>query len=147
MELRIVYADTSFLLSHFINDDHTDDARYLIWEVPTALRISSLGILEYQTSLWRKVGIDGFTRAHAERAIRLFERQIAARWFVVSTIADGVIHERAKSLAAAYSSDLKVPSLDILHVAVALEMGVNEFWTFDGRQKRLAEAVGLKVNP
>lgn len=146
MEPRVVYADTSFLLSHYINDDHTDLARYLAWEIPTQLRISKLGILEYQTSLWRKVGIDGFTRAHAERAIRLFERQIAESWFVVATTADGIVYDRANSLAAAHSSELKVRSLDILHVAFALEMGVTEFWTFDDRQKRLAAAVGLRVN-
>lgn len=147
MEPRVVYADTSFLLSHYINDDHTDRARSLIWEVPTPLRISQLGILEYHSSLWRKVGTDGFNRAHAERAIRLFERQIAEGWFVVAAIADGIVYERAKSLATVYSSDLKVRSLDILHVAFALEMGLSEFWTFDDRQKRLAEAVGLRINP
>jgi predicted nucleic acid-binding protein len=147
MEPRKIYADTSFLLSHHINDEHTDRARFLICEVSVSLRISRLGILEYHTSLWRKVGADGFSRSHAERAIRFFERQIDGKWFVLSTIADEVVHERAKSLAAAYSSELKVRSLDILHVACALEMGVSEFWTFDDRQRRLAAEVGLRVNP
>jgi predicted nucleic acid-binding protein len=30
-----------------------------------------------------------------------------------------------------------------LHVACALEMNVQKFWTFDDRQAKLAEAVGL----
>jgi predicted nucleic acid-binding protein len=147
MEHRTVYADTSFLLSHHLNDEHTDRARFLIGQVSVPLRISRLGILEYHTSLWRKVGADGFSRSHAERAIRFFERQIDEKRFVVCTIAEGIVHERAKSLAAAYSSELKVRSLDILHVACALEMGVSEVWTFDERQKRLAAEVGLRVNP
>ena len=35
--------------------------------------------------------------------------------------------------------------MDILHVATALELGVKEFLTFDGNQKKLAEAEGLVV--
>jgi len=35
--------------------------------------------------------------------------------------------------------------LDTLHVASALELKAERFWTFDERQKRLARAVGLKT--
>jgi predicted nucleic acid-binding protein len=34
---------------------------------------------------------------------------------------------------------------DILHVATAIHLGVRDFLTFDGNQKRLAEAEGLVV--
>ena len=34
---------------------------------------------------------------------------------------------------------------DILHVATALHLGVSEFLTFDGNQKKLAEAEGLAM--
>jgi hypothetical protein len=40
-----------------------------------------------------------------------------------------------------------VRSLDILHVAIALELGATLFLTFDHAQKRLAQAAGLKVRP
>jgi predicted nucleic acid-binding protein len=36
-----------------------------------------------------------------------------------------------------------VRTLDSLHVACALELKAERFWTFDDRQVRLAEAVGL----
>lgn len=126
MQAKAVYADTSFLMSHYINDDHTDRARYLIGENPSALRISRLCILEFHTAVWRKVGSEDFTRTHAERVLRLFERQTADGWFVVTNLSEHVIYERAKSLAAAYPSDLKVRSLDILHVAHATEGGADE---------------------
>ena len=35
-------------------------------------------------------------------------------------------------------------ALDVLHVAVAVELGLRSFVTFDRRQQRLAAAVGLK---
>ena len=48
-------------------------------------------------------------------------------------------------LTRLYAQELKVRALDILHVAQALELGVRSFWTFDLRQKKLAERVGFKV--
>ena len=36
-------------------------------------------------------------------------------------------------------------TLDTLHVACALELGAERFWTFDARQAKLARAVGLKA--
>jgi predicted nucleic acid-binding protein len=39
-----------------------------------------------------------------------------------------------------------VRTLDSLHVACALELKAERFWTFDDRQARLAEAVGLNLS-
>jgi predicted nucleic acid-binding protein len=36
---------------------------------------------------------------------------------------------------------------DILQVAAALVVGATEFWSFDGKQRALAQAEGLKVGP
>jgi len=38
-------------------------------------------------------------------------------------------------------------SLDILHVATALQLEAEVFLTFDERQRKLAHAEGLKVKP
>jgi len=49
-------------------------------------------------------------------------------------------------LARIHAPSLGCRTLDILHVAAALELGAKEFWTFDERQAKLAKAVGLKVS-
>jgi len=38
-------------------------------------------------------------------------------------------------------------SFDILHVATALQVEAKELLTFDERQRKLAQAAGLKVKP
>ena len=48
-------------------------------------------------------------------------------------------------LARQYGPTLGVRTLDSLHVACALELRAERFWTFDERQARLAEAVGLNT--
>jgi predicted nucleic acid-binding protein len=50
-------------------------------------------------------------------------------------------------LARRYGPTLGVRTLDSLHVACALELKAQRFWTFDERQTRLAQAVGLDTNP
>jgi predicted nucleic acid-binding protein len=57
------------------------------------------------------------------------------------------IWESSIDLARRYGPALGVRMLDSLHVACALELKSRQFWTFDERQARLAEAVGLDTNP
>jgi predicted nucleic acid-binding protein len=49
-------------------------------------------------------------------------------------------------LARRHGPKLGVRTLDSLHVACALELKAERFWTFDGRQAKLAKAEGLKTS-
>ena len=55
------------------------------------------------------------------------------------------VHQRAEALSSAHTLTSGHRLADILHVATALHLGVTEFLTFDGNQKKLAEAEGLIV--
>jgi len=49
-------------------------------------------------------------------------------------------------LARRYGPKLGIRTLESLHVASALELKADRFWTFDERQAKLAKAVGLKIS-
>jgi len=53
--------------------------------------------------------------------------------------------ELARSLSEQYGRALRNRALDVLYVAAALQFGAGAFATFDDRQGRLAEAVGMKL--
>lgn len=53
--------------------------------------------------------------------------------------------ERAAEIARAHVAHTGTRTLDTLHVAAALELKADRFWTFDDRQAKLAKAVGLKL--
>lgn len=55
--------------------------------------------------------------------------------------------ETSINLAQRHGPTLGVRTIDSLHVACALELHAQKFWTFDDRQARLAEAVGLDTTP
>ena len=50
------------------------------------------------------------------------------------------------SLARAHGSKLGMRTLDSLHVACALELKAEKFWTYDERQAKLAKTQGLKTS-
>ena len=54
--------------------------------------------------------------------------------------------ELCADLARRYGPKLGTRTLDSLHVACALELNAQKFWTFDDRQAKLAEAVGLDTS-
>jgi predicted nucleic acid-binding protein len=53
--------------------------------------------------------------------------------------------QRAADLSRNFSRTLGMRSLDVLHVASALELGFRTFISFDLRQQKLVRAVGLKL--
>jgi predicted nucleic acid-binding protein len=55
--------------------------------------------------------------------------------------------ETSIDLARQYGPTFGVRTLDSLHVACALELKAQHFWTLDKRQARLSEAVGLDTKP
>jgi len=48
-------------------------------------------------------------------------------------------------MSRAHSARLGCHTLDVLHVATALELGLRSIVTFDRRQQQLARDVGLRV--
>lgn len=52
---------------------------------------------------------------------------------------------RASELSREHTRILGTRSLDVLHVACALELGLRTFVSFDSRQQSLVKAVGLRL--
>jgi predicted nucleic acid-binding protein len=54
--------------------------------------------------------------------------------------------ELCADLGRRYGPKLGIRTYDTLHVACALELKADRFWTFDERQAKLAKAQGLKTS-
>ncbi len=74
-----------------------------------------------------------------------FDNDCLARvWHSVHQPAE--TYQTAIRLAEQHVARLGVRTLDSLHVAAALELKADAFWTFDQRQAKLAEAEGLQTS-
>jgi predicted nucleic acid-binding protein len=75
---------------------------------------------------------------------KLDEHRAGGRWLSVPIPEDAL--EVCSNLARECGPKLWMRTLDTLHVACALELKAERFWTFDERQAKLAKAQGLKTN-
>jgi predicted nucleic acid-binding protein len=73
-----------------------------------------------------------------------FERDRASGlWF--ETELPPTTFEVCTELSRVYTPQFGTRTIDTLHVAAALELKADHFWTFDDRQAKLAKAAGLKL--
>ncbi len=139
-----IYADSSFLVSVYVPDHHTLEAERRLASRP-ALWMTPLHLAEWAHAVEQHVFRKVASRSEADRFIQLFhDDRKQGLWKEVA------LPERAfevcTQLAHQYAARLGVRTLDTLHVASALELKADEFWTFDERQKRLALSVGLRAS-
>jgi predicted nucleic acid-binding protein len=84
------------------------------------------------------------TRAQA-RAAEAAMAADAARGIYLTSPVSAADYRRARQLAKRHTAALGTRSLDVLHVACALALRTEAFYTFDLRQAQLAQAAGLSV--
>lgn len=141
----VTSADTSFLFSLYGNDVHTPRAVSFLKKRKTPLILTSLSEYELSNALRFAEFRKAIEPGEAEIFLTQFEADCTSGriQIQISNLAD-VVRE-AKRLSATHTLKGGHRGFDILHVATALVLGVNEFLTFDANQKKLAEAEGLKA--
>jgi predicted nucleic acid-binding protein len=87
------------------------------------------------------------TKAEEAAAIRMFRADIDAGRLAKPAYDLGEVFIRAERLSAKHSGNIGTRSLDVLHVAAALECRCTGFASFDERQRKIASLAGLMVTP
>lgn len=97
---------------------------------------------ELANAVYQQVFLKRLSLAQAQSAGAGFERDWQTGvWMVVDFPVRA--WETSVDLAQRFSGALDARTLDSPHVACALELRAQKFWTIDERQAKLAEAVGL----
>ena len=139
-----IYVDPSALLKLYV---HQRESRAMsAWRarVPGTLLVTHHGRMEVVNGICL-AAFRGDISAEAMRdALASFEEDFAEGRYARADLLWRAALERARGLSAEYTPRLGCRSLDVLHVASALELARKRFLTFDVRQQRLATAVGLK---
>ena len=76
-----------------------------------------------------------------------FEKLLSQGVFVEFSPSTAQLHQKARELSDRHTAKLGTRSLDLLHVAAAILMNVESFYTFDERQRQAAVSEGLTVFP
>jgi predicted nucleic acid-binding protein len=140
----IVYADSSFLVSSYIADRHSLVADRL-WLSRPQLILTPLHRAEWAHAVAQHVFRGVMSSADADRVNNEFEAdRLAGLWTEV--LLPEQAFDLCADLARRHGPRLRVRTLDSLHVACALELSAERFWTFDERQAKLAKAQGLRTS-
>jgi len=139
-----VYADSSFVAPIYVIDVHAEEARRRMRSRPDVW-LTPFNRAEFANALYRQVFRTRLTAVEARLAWNNFEQDCANGIWIPITLPERT-WQTTIDLARKHGPTLGVRTLDSLHVACALELKADRFWTFDERQARLAEAVGLDTS-
>jgi predicted nucleic acid-binding protein len=143
----MIYCDTSFLFSLYVEDPGSQAVGKQMVEASEPLVWTAWHYLEFTTALEARVARKANTRTeanavHATLGIHLEKSGIFAR----RTMNWEHALARASDLSLKWGASLGCRSLDVLHVGICLELEIEKFWSADDRQRKLAKAAGLKIN-
>jgi predicted nucleic acid-binding protein len=110
----------------------------LVWLTP-------LHRVEWTHAIAQHVFQKRMSAAEARQVHLEMERDRAAGLWLETDLPE-LAWESCEDLARRHGPRLGVRTLDTLHVASALQLKAERFWTFDDRQAKLAQAEGLKVS-
>jgi hypothetical protein len=143
----VVYADTSFLFSLYVQDANTARAAELAETLHGALIVTPLQRFELRNALRLSVFRGDIADDECRRLLDLIETDIKTGALVETPVAWAEVYAEAEALSAAHTGKAGTRALDVLHVASAAAVGAKNFFTFDTRQKALAVKAGMKVAP
>lgn len=139
-----IFADSSFLVSIYIEDVHSAEAdRRMASEEP--VYVTPLNRAEIAHAVHQAVFRGRLTLFEAQCAWENFVQDCSKRVWVQAELPTRT-WETAIAMARQHGPTLDIRTLDSIHVTCALELKAARFWTFDDRQMRLAKAVGLDTS-
>jgi predicted nucleic acid-binding protein len=141
------YADSSFLVSLHRADAFHEDANTFMAKAGLSLAFTPLHRIEVRNALRNAVAGGEMNRAERNLAFRQIDEDLRDGLMVHTALNWTDVFRRADELSEAHSATHGQRTMDLLHVAAALDCGATIFLTFDARQRKLAKATGLKVKP
>ena len=145
------FPDTSFLCALYRLQANSQVAASYFAQMPGPLEVSTLLLYEFrqavrfQVRLHRHDSSKGYTQAEGNCMLADLKADLVSGAVVTVPAPWAEIHLAAERLSERHTDAGGHRSLDILHVATAIELGAKEFLTFDKNQRMLAEAEGMMV--
>ena len=139
------YADTSFLVSLYGRDVNSRAALSLVRERRPVFVVTPFGETEFTSIVFAVTARPkGWTIGEARAIEENFACDLQAGVWRLEEFPPAT-WARAQDLFRRHAPALACRALDAIHVTSALILAVDDFYTFDRDQAKLAGAAGLKV--
>jgi len=143
----LIYADSSFLVSLYLRDSNSEQARKEMKARPQEIALSRIAALEVKNAFRLAVFREWITSAQLDRVQSLFDADASGGFLRPVPFPVDELFAESERLSQAYTAASGNRSLDVLHVACARHSELAVFASFDLRQRYLAKKVGLRLVP
>ncbi|HMD17603.1 MAG TPA: type II toxin-antitoxin system VapC family toxin [Terriglobales bacterium] len=140
-----IYVDSSFLVSLYSADANWPAAARTMQASAGECLVTTLGEFEVVNAFGLRVFRREVSAAQAQESVTDFEKDLRDGVLQLRGLPDAVF-DCARELSRRTTAKLGTRAADLLHVAAAVELGVDCFYSFDQQQRKLAHAVRLKLN-
>jgi len=141
------YVDTALFVKAFVLEVDSAEAIALLERIGEPFAYSHLHEIEIPNAIRLKRFRGEITKAQEISAIRIFKAEVDAGRFERIAYDLGAVFIRAEKLSARFSGEIGTRSLDLWHVAAALEGGCTAFASYDVRQRKAAAISNLELIP
>ena len=145
MTAEEVYVDPSALAKLYLHQKGSMEMAGWRGKMRGALTVTHHGRTEVINAICRSVFLKQLTPDGGAEALADFNADFLAGHLRQADILWRAALDQASELSRKHTPKLGTRSLDVLHVASALELKLRHFLTFDIGQQQLAEAVGLRL--
>jgi predicted nucleic acid-binding protein len=142
----VIYLDTSAFIKLYFLEEGSEFVQGRVTRQDEPLPVWDLLQAEMINACRLKVFWGDLTEKQADEQIRLFAQRLQKGQYHVPEIDRGALMKAFRMLAR-HTPRLGCRTMDILHVACALQWSVDEFVSYDDRQRSLAVQAGLQVQP
>lgn len=140
-----VYVDASALARSYVHQDGSRAIAAWRAKLGAGLAVTHHGRIEVINAICRAAFLGHLDAEGRAEALADFADDFANGYLHQADLLWRAAFNRAAELNQSHTPKLGTRSLDVLHVACALELKLRHFLTFDERQQKLAAAVGLKL--
>jgi len=140
-----VYADPSALLKLYLHQPESAALNAWRRRIRGALVLTLHGRAEIVNGICLAAFRGAISAAAKDDALASLDEDVAAGRYAAADLLWRAALQRSADLSREHTAALGCRTLDVLHVASALELGLPRFLTFDARQSLLARAAGLRL--
>ena len=141
----MLYVDTSIIVKLYVKEKYSLDASNRIIENNEAIPLTGLHDLEFTNAINLKLFRKEITEDEAGCIISKFHEHESKGVYYRPQLSWAETFRYAVDLSGSHTGNTGSRSLDILHVASALSIKADRFFTIDARQSKLASLAGLKI--
>ena len=140
-----LYYDSGVLVKLYVREEMSDAVTAFVARRGEAITVNGLHELEIRNALRLKRFRSELDAEQLSASMAMLAGDIARRRLIRGAFDWRLVREEAERLSGTASTTIGTRTIDLLHVAAALDEGVTGFVSLDYRQCTAARLAGLEV--